>query len=50
MGVSLSTIIAVEREGSAERYKLNPFILCILLIDEGVAFTSSTNQGIGRFG
>jgi hypothetical protein len=40
-GVSLSAIVAVEREGSAKQCKLNPFVLRIFLIDEGVAFTSS---------
>ena len=40
-GVSLGTIIAVEREGSAEWRKLNPVVLRILLIDKGVAFTSN---------
>ena len=43
IGVSLGTIIAIEREGSAKQYKLNPFVLYILLIDKGVAFTSSIN-------
>ena len=39
-GVSFSTIVAIEGEGSAKRYKFDPFVLRIFLIDEGIAFIS----------
>ena len=48
-GVSLGAIIAVEREGSAKRRKLDPFILRVFFVDEGVAFTSGIDQSAGRF-
>jgi hypothetical protein len=48
-GVSFSAVIAVKREGSAKRRKLNPFILRVFFVDEGVAFTSGVDQSIGRF-
>jgi hypothetical protein len=40
-GVSFGAVIAVKREGSAKRRKLDPFVLRIFLIDKGIAFTSS---------
>jgi hypothetical protein len=49
-GVSFGAVVTVKREGTAKRRKLNPFILRIFLIDEGVAFTSSIDQGTDRFG
>jgi hypothetical protein len=39
-GVSFGAVIAVKREGSAKRRKLNPFILRVFFVDKGVAFTS----------
>jgi hypothetical protein len=39
--VSLGAVIAVEREGSGKRRKLNPFVLRVFFVDKGIAFISS---------